>query len=420
MRVFLGRDTVHLRRVGTVNFEELAPLLGLSSDEAHVYRHVMNRGPATASQVAKLLDKTRSRAYEILRRLVDQGLMVEQAGRPLQYIARPLHESLATKQAEHAALAERLASVHQSLKAPDPADDMEVMRKVTLFSGDQAIAREAQRLAAKPTTLLVLVGEPCFAEGPLSRSQMLAAIKSQAQSGVDVRVYLPETAAQGLLDEVQTALGRSSIQYHPSEFPKLAGVATDQCAFFLVPDSGQLEEGELLGIRVQSAVVGQFVCQAVTNLLHPIRSIPKQDGAESQFEAYIDALTHARSSVHLFLGAGWRDLRTQEEFAKIAELYWVLVKRGVRLRVLVDQDVMELMFLHSLRMTNAGEVRVTSWIPAWCCIVDERMLLQAIKAKDQSVLGRSSADPREVQFYLEVFDQLWHKARGLPAPEPVV
>ena len=80
----LGLGRVEDRLVG------LLGVYGLSEREARIFIFLTRNGACGAGELAKALDIRRMEAYRLLKRLLDRGIVVSTAGKPIKYQAETL------------------------------------------------------------------------------------------------------------------------------------------------------------------------------------------------------------------------------------------------------------------------------------------------------------------------------------------
>jgi len=394
-------------------------MLELDRLEAEAFRYIARHGSTTGPALAAWLGKSRATAYELLRSLVDKGVVVEEPGRPLRYHARPLAEAVAAKQSELEARLEalRAAAVPRAHRRPSPSY---ILRpgSVALFHGSRAAARESLRLAASADSFALAVGRDCFGATPALWRPILVALEEKAEQGAHVRVYLDEEDAAGpLAKEVAARLGRDRLVITPTTRSAPVGcMCVDRGALLLFPTSEEAGELDVLGLRVLGSAMSDFTREAIASMLRPRLAEPMAPpGSWEGLREFLDVIRHAETSVFTVAGPGFRGLFPEEQVAEINARLGEAAERGVQVRTVVDAGLADLALLQRIPAPPGVHVRIGRWIPCWTTIIDERLLYQGYTRGTEGIAGRRSVDPSELKMQLHLFEHAWEHAQ--PAQE---
>lgn len=288
---------------------------------------------------------------------------------------------------------------------------------VALFAGASGIMREAGRLMAEAATSIAVTGYPMRSQA--TDFGILDGVRVAMTRGVDVRLYIPSSETSNpLAVELVKAVGAKRIVYYDeAELPKMGFLTTDHAVLFVfaASDPSRGASDKVVGVRIRGSPLPQFTRKAVKDLLHPMRATPLGPSNPDGHAAYVDALAGATKEIQVMAGSGWSLLRTEDQASQLKDLYQKMQARGVKSRFLLDNDAVELVFMHdsNFHMT-LDEIRVGRWIPALAAIIDEREVFLAAGEPASGVFFHSSRDLPEVQWYLHIFELLWQKAKPLP------
>lgn len=149
---------------------ELLQQAGLNKYEAEAYYSLLVEGPLTGYELGKRSRVPLSRSYEILERLLQKGLVLQQPGEPPRYAAREHGEFLDRVRQSFAHTVDGLAAIFATLPQHDVAEEFWVVRgrrpildhmRAMIAAGRQSLhlslpavyeASLADVLAATPTT----------------------------------------------------------------------------------------------------------------------------------------------------------------------------------------------------------------------------------------------------------------------------
>lgn len=93
----------------------LLSLYGLSEREARIYVFLTRNGSCGAGELAKALDIRRMEAYRLLKRLLDRGIVVSTAGKPIKYQAETLDGILSLLTDEQRSVVRRMDDARPEL-----------------------------------------------------------------------------------------------------------------------------------------------------------------------------------------------------------------------------------------------------------------------------------------------------------------
>lgn len=180
---------------------ELLQQVGLNKYEAEAYAALVLHGPLTGYELGKKSGVPLSRSYEILERLVVQGLALQQPGDPPRYCAEPPEQFVARTRAATLTTLDALGTALADLARPAPADGFWVLRgRAPILAHVRTAIAQSQRslaISAAPDVFAQL--EPALAEararGCRVTQQSLAATASTIQLLTDERDGLAGTLA---------------------------------------------------------------------------------------------------------------------------------------------------------------------------------------------------------------------------------
>ncbi len=403
-----------------LDIAQLRSLLGLTEEQARVFATAFAHGSLTGPGVASLLGKPRSHAYALLRGLVEEGLLTEHPGRPRTYHPRPIWDALADRQGQLETLVAQLrqasSTVERDHSAPKLGEALEPS-SVALFSGVPGIERETSRLLAEASASIVVTGYPMRAQK--ADLGILAGVRDALLRGVDVRLYMTSVEAENpIAKDLVEAVGMGRVvPYHEAELPNMGSVTTDHAVLFVFATSQPAPgtSDKVVGVRIRGSPLPEFMRRAIRQLLHPMLASPLQPSQTDGYSAYLQALSAAEVEVKMMVGSGWSQMRTPEQARELREVYKKAKARGVHSRLLLNNDAVELVFMHDSNFTEImDEIRVGRWMPALASIIDERQVFLAVGDADTGTFVHASVDPTETKFYLQVFERLWNDAKPLP------
>ncbi len=180
---------------------ELLQQVGLNKYEAEAYAALVLHGPLTGYELGKKSGVPLSRSYEILERLLAQGLALQQPGDPPRYRAEPPEQFVARTRAATLTTLDALGTALAELARPAPADGFWVLRgRVPVLAHIRTAIAQSQRsvaISAAPAILAEL--EPVLVEararGCRVTAQPLAASATTIQLITDDRDGLAGTLA---------------------------------------------------------------------------------------------------------------------------------------------------------------------------------------------------------------------------------
>lgn len=385
----------------------LVRTLGLTEEEAFLLLRVVARGQLTAAAAARLMGKSRGRAYEVLRRLVAEGLLEELPGRPLLYAARPLADAIAGKRAELEARMGALRQAEDTFRRTEAALEPSGPGGASLYWGVRAINKEAARMAQQARQAVTVAGSASFGDAPGFELLLLSLAKAKL-AGAAVVVFLsdrPEAAP--FREQVERVLGAGHVvAYDAALMRDLSFFAADGEVLQCLPGAhGEDEEAEeALGVKVRGPAFSAFMRSALQALLNPRRGLT----ADESFAAFRDVVAQARREVCTLAGKGWTTLRPEAEREDLAALYGKAAARGVTVRAVVDPEASAAPAAGRL---GPSETRVHSALPLWLAIVDDAAAFQVQRGESGELTAHLSKDLSVVRLYCSLFENFWKDAR---------
>jgi sugar-specific transcriptional regulator TrmB len=385
----------------------LVRTLGLTEEEAFLLLRVVARGQLTAAAAARLMGKSRGRAYEILRRLVSEGLLEELPGRPLLYAARPLADAIAGKRGELEARMAALRQAEDTFRRTEAALRPAGPGGASLYWGVRAINKEAARMAQQAQEAVVVAGSASFGDAPGFELLLLSLAKARL-AGASVVVFLsdrPEAAP--FREQVERTLGAGHVvAYDAGLMRDLSFFAADGEVLQCLPGAhGEDEEAEeALGVKVRGPAFGAFMRSALQALLNPRRGLTPDES----FAAFKEVVAHARREVCTLAGQGWTALRPEAETDDVAALYAQAAARGVAVRAVVDPDTPT---PGAAGRLGPGETRVRPGLPLWLAIVDDAAAFQVQRSESGELAAHLSKDLSVVRLYRTLFENFWKDSK---------
>lgn len=387
--------------------EFLVRTMGLTDEEAFLFLRVSSRGQITATAAAQLMDRSRGRAYELLRELVRQGFLEELPGRPLRFVPRPLRAAVTGKRTELEVRLAGLRQAEQSAANVVPLEVAEPGSTVSLLWGIKAVNREAARMMQGATSTIVVAGSVSFAADQEGFDIVLLAASEARVRGASVVFYLaagPETAR--LRQQVELALGAGHVvEFAPGQMPDLSFVIADGEVLQCLPGSHGSDEqaDDALGVKVRGQRLAQFTRLSMKALLG--------DGGghsvEESFAEFQSIAARAKRSIDTLAGAGWRGLRSKEGLQGLGDAYHEAARRGVTIRTVLHDD-------GDARSTVVlGTTRVHSLLPMWLALVDGAVVFQVVREATGELRARLSADATVVRLFQALFEHTWLDARPM-------
>jgi sugar-specific transcriptional regulator TrmB len=386
----------------------LVRTMGLTEEQAFLLLRVASRGQLTAAAAARLMGKSRGRAYELLRGLVAEGLLEELPGRPLMYVARPLADAVAGKRGELEVRAAALRQAEDAFRRTEASRLPAGPGSVSLYWGAHAIHREAARMAQGARTSALVAGADSFRGDEDGFELLLAALARARSAGASVVLLLPDRPESAPYRErAERALGAGHVvTYVEALLPGLSCFVADgealQCVLGL--HGADDEADEALGIKFRGPALPDFLRAATQALLNPSRG-PTLEEALALFKALVRG---ARSELSTLAGQGWETMWPPAEVDGMARLYAEAAERGVAVRTVVHVDGAG----PAARLP--GEHRVHGVLPAWLAVIDDVAAFQVLRSESGELAGRVSTDPSAVRLLRTSFEHFW--ADGKPAP----
>lgn len=156
--------------------------------------------PATAKRLHEITDVPRTRVYDAVGVLAEEGLVELQESNPQQYRAVTLEEAIETLSAKFNSRLDRLETAIEAVKL-DEVDEGPAVQEVWALSGGTAIANRTNRLIEQATDEIVFV----MSDADLVTPKLIAAL-NDVGDGVDLIIgaATPELQSQ-IQAEVPTA-----------------------------------------------------------------------------------------------------------------------------------------------------------------------------------------------------------------------
>lgn len=390
--------------------EEALAGLGLTSTEQRAYRFLLERGASTPTQVAAATRQSRGRIYETLRLLVERGLAREEPSRPIRYYAASPTEAvrvaLAQAERQSALLKSAYGSLARSGAAPAPAGPRAKPTDVTVLHGRSNVLEEIRKLAEAAQRVLHLEGGGRFAERVAAHPELSKALEAAMRRRVRVAVHLPSDSSKTGRARLETLLGPANVHTLPGQLAtNLNYVVTDAAALCALPqpDDSSARAGADIGFRAANATFASEFAQRYE--AGPLGAPePAAVAAADVPTAYHDVLQKAQRDVLALDVGAFREPLAPDERAVDVTLQRAR-ERGVELRLLVTSESAP-----DLRdRRHLWAARLVAWVPSTMVLVDRRDLFQVVRedgARRDATL-RHVRDPREVRFYVDLFERLW-------------
>jgi hypothetical protein len=393
--------------------QALGGLFSMSASSRKAFDLLAKRGRLTATEAAMGLGKSRSRAYEVLRGLVSQGLAVEEPGRPVHFHVRPAREALASLKGDleaKAALVEETLAALPTLQAEPARPPV----STTFFHGWPATERELLRLVRTAKVHLALLdGDPDnqLLGSPTIRASLLKA----AARGVEVSLYSAQVPATNLTHGLEAGASREGVHVVRG-LPPFSCLATETVAFYQLPGA-KTGAGSSLSLRIANPDFATFTLQTLARLVGGL--MPEGRGtadADEFLAAYTSALAKARRNVANVAGPGWHGLVGRHQFRIIQGHAESAAARGVHLRGLLHVDEANQDFLQRFARPRDWEIRAVEWIPVWTSVIDGNVMFQALLHREGATTYRWTRSLDEVRFNEALFEQAWAGARPVDVP----
>jgi hypothetical protein len=387
----------------------LVRTLGLTEEEAFLLLRVVSRGQITAAAAARILGKSRGRAYEVLRSLVAAGLVEELPGRPLLYAARPLAGAVAGRRGELEARVAALRQAEEALRRTEAAPPASGPGSVSLYWGVRTANREAARMAQQARRSVLVAGAVTFGGDRPGFELLLLALSRASLGGASVALFLPGLPeAAPFREQAERTLGAGHVvAYEPGQLPDAACFVADDEVLHCLPGFRGEDEmaDEALGIKVRSPAFAELVRTSLRALLDA-----RGPSLDESFGAFRRILEEARGEVCTLAGQGWRDLRPEAELAELGRLYTEAAARGVAVRTVVHDDAAA---AEAFRL-GPGPMRLQAGLPLWLAIVDDAVAFEVSRAEEGGARqARLSRDPSVVRLFRNLFENVWADARPL-------
>lgn len=258
--------------------EEGLALLGLERDSRDVLSHLISLGSCRAGEVARTAGCSRATAYTVLRKLVEEGLVRERAGRPLLYEAVDLSEVFRRHALVSAEQGLRLAELANVVPAQLQLPPPKVARPehVSLYSGRRTVYREMHRMLHGAPDVVRLCGNSMFGRRVLASEDLLLALEQAHRRGIDTAVLVPRSeAAEGLMDR----LGKDLVCAYPPDNVRIVAwcvTGSEMLTILAQPDDIHPLHGDDLGIKVESQVLARNAIKRLSKL----RDLARKTSAE--------------------------------------------------------------------------------------------------------------------------------------------
>ncbi len=159
--------------------------LGLTTQQAEVYLLLLRRGPLAAAEVAEAVSVPRTRVYELMKALQEQGLVTTTLESPRRFRSREIRHFVEDERqrlrAEEAALSARLPELERVLPKADPEGATGATGAFTpLTGGNRVNSRLVSLLTDAKKGILVRGGEDVV--------PLVGRLLDACASGVEVRV----------------------------------------------------------------------------------------------------------------------------------------------------------------------------------------------------------------------------------------
>ena len=172
---------------------------GLKTYEARCFVALSRVPQATAREISEITDVLRTRVYDAVGTLEDEGLVSIQHTNPQVFRAIDLQEAIGTLRRTYES---RLRAIHQSLEQIEPATvdhTAETDTEVWTLSGQSAIAARTERLLAKADDEVWLVVDSAVCDNDLFESIETAASR---ELRINIAILGSESRTEQLPEDV--------------------------------------------------------------------------------------------------------------------------------------------------------------------------------------------------------------------------
>ncbi|MDG6919951.1 MAG: hypothetical protein JRN59_00290 [Nitrososphaerota archaeon] len=207
---------------------ELLGTYGLSEREARTFVFLTKNGACGAGDLAKAIGIRRMEAYRLLKKLLDRGVVVSTAGKPIKYQAESLDGVLSLLTDEQKGFVRRMQDAKGELSAlwkqlpRSPKESFE--QRFRIIQGREQIYNSMAKMAelAAGSLDLVLTRNDLIQAHVLGIADKLVAA---ARRGVEVRVVAP---LDGSTLEAAEALEKSTDLRHSDDAPRSRLMVADR------------------------------------------------------------------------------------------------------------------------------------------------------------------------------------------------
>ncbi len=193
---------------------ELLGVYGLSEREARILIFLTKNGPCGAGELAKATDIRRMEAYRLLKRLLDRGVVVSTAGKPIKYQAESLEGTISILADEQRGYVKKMDDAKPELvelwKNVPRAPQESFEQRFRIIQGREQIYNSLAKMVeqAKATVSLMLTKNDIVQAHVLGIGDKLVAA---AKRGVKVEVV---TIVDGTtLEAVEALTARTSVRH---------------------------------------------------------------------------------------------------------------------------------------------------------------------------------------------------------------
>ncbi|MDG6938341.1 MAG: hypothetical protein JRN42_07390 [Nitrososphaerota archaeon] len=206
---------------------ELLGIYGLNEREARTFVFLTKNGACGAGDLAKAVGIRRMEAYRLLKRLLDRGIVVSTAGKPIKYQAETLDGVLSLLTDEQKGFVRRMEGARSELaglwKQLPRAPKESFEQRFRIIQGREQIYNSMGKMAELASSSLELV---------LTRNDVIQAhvlgiadkLVEAARRGVKVRVVAP---VDGSTLEAMERLAKSTDLRHSDDAPRSRLVIAD-------------------------------------------------------------------------------------------------------------------------------------------------------------------------------------------------
>jgi HTH-type transcriptional regulator, sugar sensing transcriptional regulator len=186
---------------------------GLNSYESKLWIALLSRGVSTAGELSDISNVPRSRAYDVLESLEKKGFIVVKVGKPIKYLAVHPAEVVERVKKKVVEEAEQKGAILTKLKDSEVLDQLNTLHTEGVklvdptdnsgaFRGREKVHEHLHFLIKNAKKSVTLMTSKTGAERKFEA--LAAPLKKAAKSGVDVKVVVPNTTSQELVDAFST------------------------------------------------------------------------------------------------------------------------------------------------------------------------------------------------------------------------